>query len=106
MRHIRRWGAVYILLMLFLGSWLGQLWAMRTTVGFLGWETFWAATFENWQSEFLQLVVQALLLLAARHWLFRADAEDTERMEAKIDLLLTRHGLDPRSDDEKKKPVT
>jgi hypothetical protein len=23
-RHVRRWGAVYVLLVLFLGSWLGQ----------------------------------------------------------------------------------
>ena len=24
MRHVRRWGAVYLLLLLFVGSWLGQ----------------------------------------------------------------------------------
>jgi hypothetical protein len=58
MKHLRRWGAVYLL---FIGSWLGQ---------------FFASTFENWQSEWLQLIFQAILLLGAKHWLFRVDAED------------------------------
>lgn len=48
---------------------------------------FFAATFENWQSEWLQLIFQTILLLGAKHWLFKADAEDLERIEAKIDAI-------------------
>lgn len=85
---IRRWGAVYILILLFLASWLGQVVAMWPTIQEQGWIEFWAATFENWQSEWLQLVFQAILLLGAKHWLFQVDAEDLERIEAKVNLLL------------------
>lgn len=52
-----------------------------------GWIVFWAATFENWQSEWIQLVFQAILLLGAKHWLFQVDAEDLERIEKKIDSI-------------------
>lgn len=85
MKHLRSWGAVYILALLFAGSWAGQ---MATMVPETGWQEFWAATFENWQSEWLQLVFQAILLLGAKHWIFRAEAKDLERVEAKIDSLL------------------
>lgn len=91
MRHLRRWGAVYILGLLFAGSWIGQAIAMQPEITEQGWSTFWAATFENWQSEWAQLVVQAVLLLGAKHWLFQADAEDLERIESKLDRLLDRH---------------
>ena len=37
------------------------------------WHQFLASTFENWQSEFLQLIIQSVLLLALGHRLFRAD---------------------------------
>lgn len=88
MRHLRRWGAVYILAALFAGSWAGQAVTMGADIRDGGWVTFWAATFENWQSEWLQLVFQAVLLLGAKHLLFRVDAEDLERIEAKVDRLL------------------
>src|SRR5215203_3614685 len=41
---------------------------------------FFASTFENWQSEWLQLIFQAILLLGAKHWIFKVDAEDLERI--------------------------
>jgi hypothetical protein len=88
MKHFRRWGAVYLLVLLFLGSWGGQLLTMQPMIEQEGYAEFWAATFENWQSEWLQLVFQAVLLLAAKHWLFQADAEDIERIEGKLDRLL------------------
>jgi hypothetical protein len=88
MKHLRRWGAVYILVVLFLASWAGQLVAMGPDIAEKGWREFWAATFENWQSEWLQLVFQAVLLLGAKHWLFQVDAEDLERIESKLDRLL------------------
>ena len=58
------------------------------------WPQFWSATFENWQSEWLQLLVQAVVLLGLKHVLFKADAEDTEQIqldlaEIKCTLKLT-----------------
>ncbi|HEY9388761.1 MAG TPA: DUF6766 family protein [Mycobacteriales bacterium] len=102
MRHVRRWGAVYVLAGLFLGSWIGQFFTQMveftneqeqqgssfTWSEFL--PTFFASTLENWQSEWLQLVFQAILLLGAKHLIFKVDAEDMERIEKKIDLLSAR----------------
>lgn len=105
MRHVRRWGAVYLLLLLFIGSWLGQFFTQlsefRSEQQSHGqpftWSeygtTFFASTFENWQSEWLQLVFQAILLLGAKHWIFKVDAEDLERIEEKIDAIQDRLGL-------------
>lgn len=90
MTHFRRWGAVWILLILFAGSWAGQFIAMQPDIETQGYAAFWSATFENWQSEWLQLVFQAVLLLGAKHWLFQVDAQDLERVEAKIDQLIDR----------------
>lgn len=97
--HLRRWGAVYLLLILFLGSWTGQFFAelaeFRTDQTAHGQPFLWgeyltgflASTLENWQSEWLQLVFQAVLLLGAKHLIFRVDAEDLERLEAKVDQI-------------------
>jgi hypothetical protein len=75
---------VYVLLLLFLGSWLGhffsQLSEFRSEQAMHGqpfmwsdyWSSFIASTLENWQSEWLQLVFQAILLLCAKHWIFKA----------------------------------
>jgi len=97
--HLRKWGAVYVLLILFLGSWAGQfftelsefrsdqsahhepfVWSDYLT-------TFASSTLENWQSEWLQLVFQAVLLIGAKHLIFRVDGEDLERLEAKVDQI-------------------
>jgi hypothetical protein len=97
MTHLRRWGAVYLLLLLFIGSWLGQFFTQLAEFTAtqqqhgqpFQWREylheFFASTFENWQSEWLQLIFQAILLLGAKHWLFRVDAEDLERIEGKVD---------------------
>lgn len=107
MRHVRRWGAVYLLVLLFLGSWTGQFFTQlaqfrseqqshRETFRWVDfWPDFFASTFENWQSEWLQLVFQAILLLGAKHWLFQVDAEDMERLEKKVDAISEQLGLDP-----------
>jgi len=90
-KHFRWWGAAYILFALFAGSWIGQYFTMDAeTPGPLSGPEFWAATFENWQSEWLQLFVQAVLLLGLGHYVFKADKEDMERLEAKVDRLLER----------------
>ena len=106
-RHVRRWGAVYLLLILFLGSWAGQFFTQlsefRSEQQMHGESVvmsdfamqFLASTFENWQSEWFQLIFQAILLLGAKHWLFQADAEDLERVEKKLDAVAERLGLDP-----------
>jgi hypothetical protein len=105
MRHLRRWGAVYVLVLLFAGSWLGHFFAelaeFRSNQEQHGqsfawadyWPAFFASTLENWQSEWLQLVFQAILLLGAKHLIFKVDAEDLERIEAKIDTIQDRLGL-------------
>lgn len=107
MRNLRRWGAVYVLILLFLGSWLGQFFTQlsefrseqRTLGAPFSWSeylaSFFSSTFENWQSEWLQLVFQAVLLLAAKHLLFQADAEDLERLERKIDHIHEKVGAGP-----------
>ena len=66
------------------------------------WPQFLASTFENWQSEWLQLIFQAILLLGAKHWLFQVDAEDMERLEKKVDAVAERLGIDP---DESQEPA-
>ncbi|PZF83362.1 DUF6766 family protein [Jiangella anatolica] len=112
MRNLRRWGAVYVLILLFLGSWLGQFFTQlsefrseqQTHGEPFTWSdyltSFFASTFENWQSEWLQLVFQAVLLLAAKHLLFQADAEDLERIERKIDRIHEHVGAGPAGPEE------
>lgn len=110
MTHMRRWGAVYVLLALFIGSWIGQFVTQLAEfksaqqahgVGF-SWGDylydFFSATFENWQSEWLQLVFQAILLLGAKHLIFQADAEDLERIERKVDAIREQVGAPERPD--------
>ena len=110
--HFKRWGAAYLLLALFVASWVGQLVFMLVEIGNEArqhgqaftmnefWPRFFSATFENWQSEWLQLVFQAILLLGAKHWIFQVDAEDMERMEKKVDAIAERLGMDPNEADE------
>ncbi len=59
------------------------------------WPQFLASTFENWQSEFLQLVWQAAGLALLLFWGSSQSREGEERIEAKIDRLLMAHGEDP-----------
>jgi hypothetical protein len=86
-RHLRRWGALYILATLFVGSFLGHYVYQVLLVGDDSYH-FWSAVFENWQSEWLQLFVQALLINGLGHLLYRKESEDQERMEAKLDRVL------------------
>src|SRR5215213_7608481 len=102
-RHLKRWGAAYLLLVLFFASWFGQFVSQLIEVGNEArshgeafsmsefWPQFWQSTFENWQSEWFQLFVQGVVLLGMKHMLFKADAEDME----KLDALLAKAGLDP-----------
>jgi hypothetical protein len=56
---------------------------------------FWASTFANWQAEFLQMVVQAAALAVFYHWGSSQSRERNARVEAKLDVLLRRQGIDP-----------
>jgi hypothetical protein len=56
---------------------------------------FFASTFENWQSEFLQLVWQAAGLALFYFWGSSQSKEGDERIEQKLDLLLRDRGIDP-----------
>ena len=59
------------------------------------WPDFLASTFENWQSEFLQLIWQAAGLMLFYFWGSSQSRESDERVESKIDALLKERGLDP-----------
>ncbi len=92
---------------LFLLSWTGQFVTQLMTVrnesaqhgqpfewsDFLA--QFLASTFENWQSEFLQLVWQAAGLTLLLFWGSSQSRESDERIEVKLDRLLEERGIDP-----------
>lgn len=106
--HLRRWGAAYLLLVLFLASWLGQFVTQMIEVGNQAREhgsafaldqflpQFFSATFENWQSEWLQLLVQAVVLLGMKHVLFKADALDMEQVQLDLAEIKEHLGIPPR----------
>jgi hypothetical protein len=96
---------------LFLTSWIAQLFfewrvfvdeqhAHGATATFWSasfWEAFGQSTFENWQSEFLQL---AAFTIATAYLVYAGSSESPdseERVEAKLDALLEKSGLDPKS---------
>lgn len=56
---------------------------------------FFSSTFENWQSEFLQLVWQAAGLALFYSWGSSQSREGDDRLEAKVDRLLSEQGIDP-----------
>lgn len=96
---IRRWGALFILIAFFLLSWGGQfasqMQAVKQESEQHGQEftmeefmpQFWSATFENWQSEWLQLAVQAVLIAALADYLFRRGNEDHYKTHLMIEEL-------------------
>jgi ferric iron reductase protein FhuF len=56
---------------------------------------FFQSTFENWQSEFLQLIWQAAGLALFYYWGSSQSKEGDDRIEAKVDALLRERGIDP-----------
>lgn len=58
---------------------------------------FLSSTLENWQSEFLQLVWQAVGLAIFYYWGSSQSRESDERIEAKVDALLRERSLDPEN---------
>lgn len=108
--HFRKWGAAYLLFILFAASWIGQFIAQIIEVGnearqhgqafqfdeFL--PQFFMSTFENWQSEWLQLFVQAVVLLGMKHVIFKADAIDMEQVQLDLTEIKEHLGIPPRDD--------
>ena len=98
-----------VTLAFFVFSWLGQFIAQiaverneaRQHGGSFHWSEFWpqffASTFENWQSEFLQLIWQAVGLALLLFWGSSQSKESDERIEAKLDALLEDRGIDHRA---------
>jgi len=102
--HFQKWGAVYILFLLFLGSWLGQAISQGIEVAndakthgeVFTWSDYWpqfiSSTLENWQSEFLQLAFQSILIASVLQFkIFRADIsadkEDVGKIMDRLDSI-------------------
>ena len=106
-RFTKAYGFALVTGLFFLLSWMGQFIAQLLEVRndaqqhgeqFVWgefWPQFFASTFENWQSEFLQLVWQATGLALLFYWGSSQSKESDERMEAKLDRLLEERGIDP-----------
>jgi hypothetical protein len=106
-----RWSKAYsfgiVTAALFLLAWTGQFISQAITVAdeaqqhgqSFQWSDFWpqflSSTFENWQSEFLQLIWQAVGLTLLFLWGSSQSKESDERIEAKLDALLEKQGVDP-----------
>ncbi len=106
-----RWPVAYsftlVTFVLFLGSWAAQFGFQLAEVRadaaahnqVFEWSAFWvrylAATFENWQSEALQLCWQAAGLALLYHWGSSQSRESEARIEAKVDALLAERGVTP-----------
>jgi hypothetical protein len=94
---------------LFLFSWLGQFVFQMITESndarqhgqSFAWgeflPQFLSSTFENWQSEFLQLIWQAAGLAIFYYWGSSQSRESDERIEAKLDALMRERDLDPEN---------
>jgi len=111
--HKPRWPKAYAFALvtgaLFLFSWLGQF-IFQIMVASneaeqhgqaFAWGDFFPQffeyTFENWQSEFLQLVCQAAGLALFYYWGSSQSRESDDRIEAKINALLRDRNLDPNN---------
>jgi len=106
-RFARAYGFAIVTGALFLLAWTGQFLAQWVEVAneaaqhgqAFEWSDFLpqflSSTFENWQSEFLQLVWQAVGLALLLAWGSSQSKESDQRIEAKLDALLTNNGIDP-----------
>lgn len=95
----RKWTAVFILFAFFFLSWGGQYITQMQQAKQENaehgqefqmeefWPEFWSATFENWQSEWLQLGTQALLIAAFADYLFRKGNQDHYKTQLLIEEL-------------------
>jgi hypothetical protein len=86
-----------LFVMSLVGQFVSQMYVLRTDADMHGrsgnWGVFFsqflAAVFQNWQAEFLSLCWQACGLAVLYHWGSSQSREGLERVERKIDALLT-----------------
>lgn len=95
----RKWTAVIILFAFFFLSWGGQFTSQLQVAKQESeqhsqefqmsefWPEFWSSTFENWQSEWLQLATQAILIAALADYLFRKGNQDHYKTHLMIEEL-------------------
>ena len=95
----RRWASFFILMILFFGSWgvqfVSQVQVEKQEAEQHGqqfqmaefWPKFWQSTMENWQSEWLQLATQALIIAGFADYLFRKGNEDHYKTHLMIEEL-------------------
>jgi hypothetical protein len=95
----KRWAAVIILFAFFFLSWGGQFFTQMQQVKQENeqhgqefkmsefWPEFWSATFENWQSEWLQLATQAILIAAFADYVFRKGNQDHYKTQLMLEDL-------------------
>lgn len=100
MIHLRRWGACYLLAALFVASIIGQF--ITQAAAFTSEQAehgqpftwgdylpeFGASVLENLQSEWAQLLCQAVIVVALADRLFTRSLDDMRRLERKVDALL------------------
>jgi hypothetical protein len=91
-----RWASLIILIVLFFGSWTGQFFNQMQVVKLDAaehhqtfamsdfWPHFWESTFENWQSEWLQLFTQGLIIAGFASYMFRKGEEETYKTHLMI----------------------
>ena len=94
-----KWTAVIVLVVFFTFSWGGQFVSQmevekqqaeqhgKTFQMEEFWPQFWSSTFENWQSERLQLTMQAILIAALADYIFRIGNRDHYKTQLMIEEL-------------------
>lgn len=106
-RFTKAYGFALVTGVFFILSWTGHFFAQMVAVrneahqhgqsfewsDFL--PQFFSSTLENWQSEFLQLIWQAIGLALFFLWGSSQSRESDDRIEAKLDRLLQERGIDP-----------
>lgn len=98
--HFRRWGAVWILLVLAVTSSIGHAilevanaaqeaqWHGQLYESSRGWESWGRAALENLQSEWWQLLIQAVLVVGFASVLFRRSLEDLYELKGQVAYLV------------------
>jgi membrane protein implicated in regulation of membrane protease activity len=82
-------GLGIVLLILFLGSWVGQA-IFQVAVLDESWADFWAATLENWQSEFLSVLTFVVLTAYIVYQGSPESKSSDDELSDKVDEILRR----------------
>jgi hypothetical protein len=100
MEFLRNYSLSLVLILLFLGSWIGQYYYQYKneisqaemhnqefkSEDFI--DSFLTNTFENWQSEFLQLATMVILTSKLSHKGSPESKDSEEKTEKKLDMIL------------------